>query len=68
MKRMRIDSATVAVDVKGLRLSVEEFKRLRAEDAEKIKAMGVKIRTLQAAARHDIVVAGPIDAAVKDTL
>ncbi len=68
MKRMRIDSATVAVDVKGLRLSVEEFKRLRAEDAEKIKAMGVKIRTLQAAARHDIVVAGPIDAAVKDTI
>ena len=68
MKRMRIDSATVAVDVKGLRLNVEEFKRLRAEDAEKIKAMGVKIRSLQAAARHDIVVAGPIDAAVKDTV
>lgn len=68
MTRMRIDSATVAVDVKGLRLSVEEFKRLRAEDAEKIKAMGVKIRSLQAAARHDIVVAGPIDAAVKDTI
>lgn len=68
MKRMRIDSATVAIDVKGLRLNVEEYKRLRAEDAEKIKAMGVKIRSLQSAARHDIVVSGPIDAAVKDTV
>ena len=68
MKRMQIDSATVAVDVKGLRLNVDEYKRLRAEDAEKIKAMGVKIRSLQTAARHDIEVAGPIDAAVKDTI
>lgn len=68
MKRMRIDSATVAVDVKGLRLNVEEYKRLRAEDAEKIKAMGVKIRSLKAAAKHEIEVSGPIDAAVRDTI
>lgn len=68
IKRMRIDSATVAVDVKGLRLNVEEYKRLRAEDAEKIKAMGVKIRSLQAAAKHEIEVSGPIDAAVRDTI
>nr|DAL57791.1 MAG TPA_asm: hypothetical protein [Caudoviricetes sp.] len=68
MKRMQVDSATVAVDVKGLRLSVEEYKRLRAEDAVKIKAMGVKIRNLQAAARHQIEVSGPIDAVVRDTV
>lgn len=68
MKRMQVDSATVAVDVKGLQLSVEEYKRLRAEDASKIKAMGVKIRNLQAAAKHKIEIAGPIDAVVRDTL
>ena len=68
MKRMQVDSATAAVDVKGLRLSVEEYKRLRAEDAAKIKAMGVKIRNLQAAARHQIEVSGPINAAVRDTV
>lgn len=68
MKRMQVDSATAAVDVKGLRLSVEEYKRLRAEDAAKIKAMGVKIRNLQAAARHQIEVSGPINATVRDTV
>ena len=68
MKRLRIDSATMAVDVKGLRLNVEEYKRLRRGDAEKIKAMGVKLRRLQAAARHEVVVSGPIDAAVRDTV
>lgn len=68
MKRMQVDSATVAVDVKGLRLSVEEYKRLRTEDAAKIKAMGVKIRNLQVAAKHEIEVSGPINAAVRDTV
>ncbi len=47
MKRLRVDSATMAVDVKGLRLNVEEYKRLRRGDAEKIKAMGVKLRRLK---------------------
>lgn len=68
MKRLRVDSAMMAVDVKGLRLNVEEYKRLRRGDAEKIKAMGVKLRRLQAAARHEVVVSGPIDAAVRDTV
>lgn len=66
MKRIRVDSATMAVDVKALRLSVDEYKRLRAADAEKIRALGVKIRNLQAAARHEVEVRGPIDAAVRD--
>lgn len=45
MKRLRVDSAMMAVDVKGLRLNVEEYKRLRRGDAEKIKAMGGEIAT-----------------------
>ena len=68
VKRMRIDSTTLAADVEGLRLTVAEYRRFRAEDAETIKRLGVKVKNLEAAARHEIEVAGPIDAAVKDTV
>ena len=68
MKRIRVDSTTMAVDVNTLRLRVDEYKRLRAEDAEKIKRLGVKIKNLEAAARHEVEVAGPIDASVRDTV
>lgn len=68
MKRIRVDSMTMAVDVNALRLRVDEYKRLRAEDAEQIKRLGVKIKNLEAAARHEVEVAGPIDAAVRDTV
>ncbi|WP_018667124.1 DUF6549 family protein [Bacteroides gallinarum] len=68
VKRMRIDSTTLAADAEGLRLTVAEYRRFRAEDAETIKRLGVKVKNLEAAARHEIEVAGPIDAAVKDTV
>lgn len=68
MKRIRVDSVTMAVDVNALRLRVDEYKRLRAEDAEKIKQLGVKIKYLEAAARHEVEVAGPIDAVIRDTV
>lgn len=68
MERIRIDSTRMAVDVKTLRLSVSEFERYRAEDAKLIKKMGLRIRNLEAAARHEIEVAGPIDATVQDTV
>lgn len=68
MKRIRVDSTTMAVDVNTLRLRVDEYKRLRAEDAEQIKRLGVKIKRLEAAARHEVEVAGPIDASVQDTV
>ena len=68
MRRFRIDSATTAVDVKALRLSVSEFERYRAEDLAKIKAMGVKIRKLEAAPKHRMEGAAPIDAILRDTI
>lgn len=68
IERFRVDSTTMAVDVKALRLSVDEYERYRAEDAAKIEQMGVKIRRLEAAARHDLEVKGPIDATVTDTI
>ena len=68
VRRIRIDSTTLAVDTKGLRLTVEEYKRFRAQDAETIKKLGVKIKNLEAAAKHQLEVEGPIDAVVKDTV
>lgn len=68
MKRIQVDSATMAVDVKTLRLSVDEYKRLRAKDAQKIKEMGVRIKNLKAAARHEISVDAPIQATVRDSI
>lgn len=68
VRRMRIDSTTLAVDVEGLRLTVDEYKRFRAQDAQTIKKLGVKIKNLEAAAKHQLEVGGPIDAIVKDTV
>lgn len=68
MHRMRIDSTTLAVDVEGLRLTVDEYKRFRARDAQTIKKLGVKIKNLEAAAKHQLEVGGPIAAVVKDTV
>lgn len=68
MHRMRIDSTTLAVDIEGLRLTVDEYKRFRAQDAQTIKKLGVKIKNLEAAAKHQLEVGGPIDAVVKDTV
>lgn len=45
MKRMQLDSATMALDTHTLRLTVDEYRRFRVEDAEKIKkwAYGLRI-------------------------
>lgn len=68
VKRYRVDSVTMAMDVKALHLSVDEFERYRAEDLAKIKAMGLKIRNLKAAAKQEPEVKVPLDAVVRDTI
>lgn len=68
MKRWQVDSATMAMDVKTLRLSVDEFKRYRANDLAKIKEMGIKIKHLEAAAKHEIEVDAPIHAMIRDSV
>lgn len=68
MKRWQVDSATMATDVKTLRLTVDEFERYRSNDLAKIKEMGVKIKHLEAAAKHDVEVDAPIHAAVRDSV
>lgn len=67
MKQMQIDSATMALDTKVLRLTVEEYKEIRAEDVGIIKRLGIKVKKLEAAARHKIEVNTPIDAVIRDT-
>lgn len=68
MKQWRVDSTSMATDVKSLRLTVDEFKRYRAEDLTKIKQMGVKIKNLEAAAKHQLEVNAEITAAIKDSV
>lgn len=68
IERMQIDSATMAVDAKTLRLTIDEYERFRAADAEKIRQMGVKIKNLQSAAKHQLEVSAPINAVVRDTV
>lgn len=68
MKRMQVDSATMAVDVQTLRLTADEYKRLREEDAGKIKEMGIRLKDLKAAAKHKVEINVPVDLALRDTL
>ncbi len=68
IERIKVDSTTMAVDAKALRLTIDEYERFRATDAEKIRQMGVKIKNLQAAAKHQLEVAAPINAVIRDTV
>ena len=68
IERMQIDSTTMAVDAKALRLTIDEYERFRAADAEKIRQMGIKIKNLQAVAKHNLEVAAPINAVIRDTV
>lgn len=68
VRRIQADSATMALDAKVLQLTLDEYRRFRVEDAETIRRLGVKIKNLEAAARHEVEVTGPIDAAVRDTV
>lgn len=67
VEHIRIDSAMMASTIQVLNLSMDEYKKYRAEDAATIKKMGVRIKDLEAAGRHDVEVNAPVDAQVKDT-
>lgn len=68
VKRMQIDSATMALETKVLRLTVDEYKEFRAKDAEIIRRLGIKVKKLEVAARHKIEVKVPVEAVIQDTL
>ena len=68
IERIKVDSTTMAVDAKALRLTIDEYESFRAADAEKIRQMGIKIKNLQAVAKHNLEVAAPINAVIRDTV
>ncbi|GAB6013470.1 DUF6549 family protein [Viscerimonas tarda] len=68
VKRMKIDSATTAVDVKTLSLMVDEYELYRTADLEKIKQMGVELRNLKMAAKHELSVNAPLEADLRDSV
>lgn len=68
MRQWQIDSVTMATDVKWLLMTSDEFEHYRAEDAAKIKQMGIKIKNLEAAAKHQLEVNAPIAAQIRDSI
>ena len=68
IERIKVDSTTMAVDAKALRLTIDEYERFRAADAEKIRQMGIKIKNLQTVAKHNLEVTAPINAIIRDTV
>ncbi|WP_141417571.1 DUF6549 family protein [Alistipes onderdonkii] len=68
VERRQIDSARMALDVRTLRLTVAEFEEYRAEDAELIRRLGLRIKDLEAAARHRMEVEARITAPVRDSV
>ena len=68
IQRMQIDSITMAVDVKTLRLTLDEYRRYRAEDAKQIEKLGVRLISLQTVAKHELEVNAPIQAALGDSV
>lgn len=68
VRRIQADSSTMALDIKTLTMSLDEYKRFRAEDEEKIKKLGIRIKDLEAAAKHNVKVDAPIDAEIKDSM
>ena len=66
VEHIRIDSAMMASTIQVLNLSVDEYRKYRAEDVAIIKKMGVRIKDLEAAGRHDVEVNAPVDATVRD--
>lgn len=68
IKRLQVDSTTMAVDTKVLRLTLGELEDNRAADLEQIRKLGVRVKSLQALAKHSLEVNAPIGAELKDSV
>lgn len=65
---LRIDSANMALDNRILQLSVDEFKKYRAEDAETIKKLNIKLSRVKSVSKQQLEVNVPIKAEIKDSI
>ena len=55
VRRIQADSSTMALDIKTLTMSLDEYKRFRAEDEEKIKKLQILAKGLAAADMHELM-------------
>lgn len=67
-KTLRIDSANMALDNGSLKLSVDEYKKYRSEDAEVIKKLNVKLTRVQSVSTQKLEVNVPIKAEIRDSV
>ncbi|MBF0648593.1 hypothetical protein IR083_07160 [Dysgonomonas sp. GY75] len=67
VKRMQSDSATMALDVKTLRLTLDEYKQYRATDAAHMEKLGIELKRLKAVSKHEVEVNADIKAEIRDT-
>lgn len=65
---LTLENGQKAVQVSELRLTVGELESYRSADAEKIKEMGIKLKNLQALAKHSMQVKIPISAKIEEPL
>lgn len=66
---LRADSTMQAYQIQTLGLSVDEYKRYRAEDANIIKSLKVKLENVSAVSKHEMEMQASISAPIKtDTL
>lgn len=68
IKRLQVDSTTMAVDTKVLRLTLGELEDNRAANLEQIRKLGVRVKSLQALAKHSVEVNAPIQAELRDSV
>lgn len=61
MKRWRIDSTRMAVDSERLCLTISQLEKYRAQDAETIKALGVRIDDLKSVSEQRLDVEVPFE-------
>lgn len=64
--RMRADSQ--AASVEALRLRCREYEALRAADADRIRALGIRLRDLEAAARSTLATSVELRTPLHDTV
>jgi len=68
MRRIQVDSTTMALDVKTLRLTLDEYKQYRAKDAAHIEKLGIEVKRLKAVSKHEVEIDADIRAQIQDTV
>lgn len=68
IEQYQVDSTTTATEVKGLQLTVDEYKKYRSDDIEQIKKLNVKVKDLEAVSTAKMRVYCQLISELEDTL